>query len=201
MTSLESSNGYEELAGEFMARRSPSIGSATVREWARTFTPGTAILDLGCGHGVPISRALIEEGFAIYGVDASPTLIAAFRERFPGSEAVCEPVEESAFFGRSFDGVVAWGLMFLLTPETQSMLIRKVSRALNAGGTFLFTSPKQVCEWRDSLTGRASISLGAAAYRRILAAEGLALIGEQSDEGDNHYYGASKLPCLPPLPL
>ncbi len=192
--SLESSNGYEELAGEFMSRRSPSIGSATVREWARTLTPGTSILDLGCGHGVPISLALIEEGFAVYGVDASPTLIAAFRERFPGSEAVCEPVEESGFFGRSFDGVVSWGLLFLLTPETQSMLIRKVSRALNPGGTFLFTSPEEVCEWTDRLTGRASISLGAEAYRRILAAEGLALIGEQSDEGDNHSYCASKLP-------
>jgi len=142
--SLESSNGYEELAGEFMSRRSPRIGSADVREWARTLTPGTAILDLGCGHGVPISLALIEEGFAVYGVDASPTLIAAFRERFPGSEAVCEPVETSGFFGRSFDGVVSWGLMFLLTPETQSTLIRKVSRALNPGGTLLFTSPKEV---------------------------------------------------------
>jgi 2-polyprenyl-3-methyl-5-hydroxy-6-metoxy-1,4-benzoquinol methylase len=192
--SLESSNGYEELAGEFMSRRSPSIGSATVREWAKTLIPGASILDVGCGPGVPISLALIEEGCAVYGVDASPTLIAAFRERFPRAAAVCESVEDSEFFGRSFDGVVSWGLMFLLTPEVQSLLIRKVSRALNPGGTFLFTSPKDVCEWRDSLTGRASISLGADAYQRILAAEGLVLIGEQSDEGDNHYYCASKLP-------
>ena len=139
----ESSNGYEALAAEFMARRSRSIGSASVREWARTLTPGGSILDLGCGHGVPISQALIDEGFAVYGVDASPTLIAAFRERFPGTEAVCESIEDSEFFGRTFDGVVAWGLMFLLPPATQSMLVRKASRALNARGTFLFTSPQE----------------------------------------------------------
>ena len=72
------------------------------------------------------------------------------------------------------------------------MLIGKVSRALRSGGKFLFTSPKQACTWPDAMTGRLSISLGSEEYRRILAAEQLELVGEQEDEGDNHYYFASK---------
>ena len=190
---VDSSNGYEDLALEFMSRRSSTIGASTVREWARTLTPGSSILELGCGHGVPISQALIQEGLAVYGVDASPTLLAAHRERFPAVHTACESVEDSAFFGRSFDGAVAWGLMFLLPPGTQSTLIRKVAGALNPRGAFLFTSPRQVCAWADSLTGRESTSLGADEYRRILADAGLSLVGEQLDEGDNHYYCASKL--------
>lgn len=172
-----------------MSRRATSaIGAATVREWARTLSPGAAILDLGCGHGVPISQVLIEDGFAVHGVDASATMVTAFRDRFPRALAECEAVEDSAFFGRTFEGVLAWGLMFLLSIDAQEVLIRKVARTLNRGGQFLFTAPQQPCTWPDALTGRQSISLGSEVYQRILTAEGLVCVGEQSDEGDNHYY-------------
>ena len=67
-------------------------------------------------------------------------------------------------------------------------LIRRVGIALNSGGRFLFTSPAQTCTWTDVLTGRESLSLGADAYKAIIASAGLNLVGEHSDEGDNHYY-------------
>lgn len=79
----DESNGYEAAARQFMASRNPQIGTHTVREWSRGIARGSTILDLGCGHGMPISQVLIDEGFDMYGVDASPTLTAAFRERFP----------------------------------------------------------------------------------------------------------------------
>jgi cyclopropane fatty-acyl-phospholipid synthase-like methyltransferase len=165
-----------------------------VLEWAKDLPPGGSVLDLGCGHEMPISQTLVDQGFAVYGVGASASMIAAFRARFPGVHAECVSIEESEFFGRTFDGVVAWGLIFLLTPEVQSLLIRKVSRALNRGGCFLFTAPLQECEWSDALTGRKSVCLGIEAYRRILTSEGLALVGERLDEGENHYYLASRQP-------
>lgn len=71
--------------------------------------------------------ALIEEGFTVYGVDASAKLIAEFRKRFPDAPAECAAVEDSKFFGRTFDAIVAWGLMFLLPAETQSMVIHKAA--------------------------------------------------------------------------
>ena len=190
--SLDKSNGYEQVAESFMRARNPRVGVATVREWSRTLPPAASILDLGCGYGVPISQALIDDGFAVYGVDASPKLIAAFRGRFPQAHAECAAAEESEFFGRTFDGVVAWGLMFLLPPDVQPIVIGKVAEALNPGGRFLFTSPFDPVTWSDVLTGRESVSLGREVYRQILGAAGLVLVGEASDEGDNHYYFASK---------
>ena len=115
-------------------------------------------------------------------------MIAAFRARFPHAPAEISPVEDSRFFDRRFDGVVAWGLVFLLAPETQARLIHKVAAALKPGGKFLFTAPYQKCEWSDILTGRKSVSLGAEAYRRIVEAAGLILDDETEDEGQNHYY-------------
>ena len=191
MTEHDRANGYELMARTFMLRRS-DIGQDVVRTWARTMPPGAIVLDLGCGHGVPISQALVEEELVVYGIDASPAMIAGFRHRFPNAATECAGVEASCFFDRAFDGVVAWGLMFLLAPEIQGMVVRKVSQALVPGGKFLFTSPEQACAWPDALTGLKSVSLGAEEYCRILAAEGLTVIAQERDAGDNHYYLAAK---------
>lgn len=137
----DGSNGYEAVARDFMAQRSASIGLETVRAWAREFPSHASILDLGCGHGRPICQMLVGEGFAVYGVDASASLIAALRAQLPSVQAECATIEEFGFFGRTFDGVIAWGLIFLLTPDVQSLLIRKVARVLTPGGRFLFYCP------------------------------------------------------------
>jgi SAM-dependent methyltransferase len=184
----DKSNGYEEYAEAFMAARNPCIGPAITREWSLTLPRACSILDLGCGHGVPISEALIGEGFRVYGVDASAKMVGAFRRRFPEAHAQCASVEESDFFGRTFDGVVASGLMFLLSTDVQALLIHKVAGVLNPNGRFLFTSPQESCVWQDALTGRDSISLGSHVYGQMLDAEGLRVVGERFDEGQNHYF-------------
>jgi SAM-dependent methyltransferase len=192
-TSLDKSNGYNSIAEDFMRARNQLIGPATVLEWSRTLPPGISILDLGCGYGEPISTVLMDQGFQLYGVDASPKMIAAFQARFPQAYAVCEPVEESGFFHRTFDAVLAWGLIFLLSPELQHTLFQKVTNALNAGGSFLFTSPKPAQRWYDSLTGFESVSLGADTYTELLRENGLTVIGNAIDQGENYYYFARKL--------
>ncbi|HLP24814.1 MAG TPA: class I SAM-dependent methyltransferase [Acidobacteriota bacterium] len=187
----DTSNGYESAAANFISARS-LIGAAEVRTWARGLPRGGAVLDLGCGHGEPVTRTLLDAGLSVYGVDASPGLLAELRRRFPSVTTECALVEESAFFDRTFDGVIAWGLMFLLKPEAQALVVRKAVRAVKPGGQFLFTAPSQACEWRDALTGRISISLGAETYRALLHAEGMDLVHEEHDDGANHYYCASR---------
>jgi len=106
--------------------------------------------------------------------------------------AECADVAKSGLFNRKFDAAVAWGLLFLLQPDVQLTIIRRVARVLNSGGQFLFTAPRDPVRWVDVLTGRESISLGSERYGQALRAEGLTLRGEQLDEGDNHYYLAEK---------
>jgi len=139
---------------------------------------------------VPIAEALINEGFVIYGIDASPTLAAAFRRRFCDADLACEAIEHSRFFDRTFDGVIAVGLMFLLPAAVQRATIHRVGQALNPGGRFLFTSPAQQCTWSDVLTGRQSLSLGCEEYQAVLSDAGFTRIDEHEDEGTNHYYDA-----------
>ena len=195
MTIPDKSNGYEEIAPIYIAGRGQNvsgIGASVVIDWSKLLPESAAVLDLGCGTGVPISKALIDRGFNVYGVDASASMIAAFRARFPTIPVECAAVEDSNFFGRTFDAVVAWGLFFLLDAEVQRRLIAKVAAVLPNGVGLLFTSPSQSCSWADAMTGRTSISLGLDAYRNALEAEGMSLVGTHRDDGDNHYYFARK---------
>jgi 2-polyprenyl-3-methyl-5-hydroxy-6-metoxy-1,4-benzoquinol methylase len=191
----DKSNGYEEVASAFIAGRglnSAGVGTSVVANWSQMLPDGATVLDLGCGPGIPISQALIERGFNVYGVDASPTMVTAFRAHFPTVPVACAAVEDSDFFGRTFDGVVAWGLFFLLEAKVQLRLIGKVAGVLRSGGRLLFTAPSQSCCWRDAMTGRTSISLGHEAYRKALEARGMSLVGTPRDEGENDYYFAQK---------
>ena len=189
---IDKSEGWEGVADDFIAARS-NTGAALIRSWAeRNVARPAAVLDVGCGSGVPVAQALIDQGLEVFGVDASPTLIAAFRRRFPGAYSVCEPAQDSAFFQRSFDAAVAIGLLFLLSPADQRHVIYRIAENLRPGGRLLFTAPRQRCEWNDLLTGRRSCSLGEDGYARVLDEAGLKLIGCLTDEGENNYYDTVK---------
>ncbi|MGU3314823.1 class I SAM-dependent methyltransferase [Sphingomonas sp. M6A6_1c] len=186
------SAGWDAVAERFMAIRS-TVGAELMRSWAKSNLPASAaILDIGCGSGVPIARALVEDGYSVWGIDTSPSLIAAYRRHFPDMPAACEPAQRSAFFDRTFVGAVSIGLVFLLAPSDQQQLLGNVSSVLEPGGRFLFSAPREMCEWKDTLTGRTSTSLGSDAYAGHLAAAGLDLMRCHSDEGGNNYYEAVK---------
>lgn len=181
-----------------MAARS-RIGAQLVRNWARANLPaGAQILDVGCGSGVPIAEGLMADGFGVWGVDASPRLVAAFRARFPQAPVACEAAQDGALFDRSFDGVIAVGLLFLLAAEDQRRVIARLAAALAPGGRLLFSAPLEACEWDDSLTGRRSLSLGRVAYAELLEEVGLCLAGTCCDEGGNTYFEAVKAGALAP---
>lgn len=194
-TQMDKSNGYEGVAAEFLKGRGIAvngIGKSTVAAWARTLRPGAVVLDIGCGTGIPVSRVLVDAGMTVFGIDASPTLANAFHENFPGLAVACEAVEDSAFFGRQFDGVISVGLLFLLSVEAQELMIDKVSKALTPGGKFVFTATYGAHAWNDIMTGRPSVSLGAERYRALIAGSGLSLMDEFKDEGENYYFNAVK---------
>jgi SAM-dependent methyltransferase len=190
---IDESNGYEDIADIYIkgrGREVNGIGSPTARAWSRTLNSGSVVLDIGCGTGIPITKILLDEGLTAYALDASPTMIEAFRQNFPNVPVACEAVERSPFFNRSFDGIIAVGLIFLLSEETQRMLIPKMAAALNPGGRLLFTAPLYKVEWKDIMTGQLSRSLGAVQYRELISTSGLSIVDESEDEGGNHYFNA-----------
>ncbi|GGM74317.1 putative methyltransferase [Dyadobacter beijingensis] len=193
---MDKSNGYEAHAATFIRCRSKGIdgvGATSVRQWATALPPNAVVLDAGCGMGLPVTRALLDAGATVYGVDASPSMVRAFRQNFPDIPVACEPAEDSSFFNRQFDAIIAWGLLFLLPEKKQDVLIRKMADALVTGGKLLFTAPSREMKWEDAITEIESVSLGAEKYKQLLTESGLSLVEEFEDEGENHYYHAVRL--------
>ncbi len=193
---MDRSNGYEGIAPEFLARRgrgrSTGVGVNEVRKWARALPPGAAVIDLGCGPGFPVTEVLVVEGLNVFGVDAAPSFVEAFRRNLPNTPVVCEAVQDSKFFDRTFDGVLAWGLIFLLSAEDQQRLIQRFADILAPDGRLLFTSTAEPQVWNDAMTGLESRSLGAPEYRRLLSEAGFSSTDEYEDVGQNHYFDAKK---------
>jgi hypothetical protein len=68
----------------------------------------------------PVFRLLkfwVADGFNVFGVDAVPSFVLAFRRNLPNTPVACEAVQDSRFFDRTFDAALAWGLMFLLSRD------------------------------------------------------------------------------------
>ena len=188
----DASNGYDDIAAVFMSVRDRSIGADVVRAWSARLERGARVLDVGCGYGVPITQTLVNEGFRVHGVDASPSMVRAFSQRFPEVPVECADAADCRMLDDTYHGIVAWGLIFLLAPELQAHVLTRMAAALDPGGHLLFTAPRDVLSWKDALTERPSWSLGREAYESLLAEHSLVLDETTEDAGENFYYIAHR---------
>ncbi|MFZ6800500.1 class I SAM-dependent methyltransferase [Undibacterium sp. Di24W] len=192
--SIDSASAYDHHAKAFLrARDQSNIGADVVAQWCHTLGKDAQVLELACGGGYPITRVLHEAGMRLWAIESSPSLVAEFQRRFPDVPVQCAKVQDSDFFGRNFDAVVAVGLMFLLSETDQAALIHRVAQVLSPGGRFLFTAPLQSCQWVDLITGIPSHALGRTAYEKNFHSAGLSLIATYTDSGANHYYEAQRI--------
>jgi SAM-dependent methyltransferase len=191
---------YEARAQEFLRARDASmIGSQVVAQWASTLAKGASVIELGCGGGYPITRALHAAGLRLWAIDSSPTLVAEFERRFPSVPVKCAKAQDSDFFGRTYDAAIAAGLMFLLPEQEQLALIGRVANILAPGGRFLFTAPIEAGSWTDINTGIPCLSLGRARYEACLQRAGFRVAATLIDQGENNYYDAERTPVEHPL--
>ena len=92
---------------------------------------GERILDLGCGNGV-LSGKLAAAGASVVGVDASPELVAAARDR--GLDARVADAR-SLPFEEEFDAVFSNAVLHWIRPP--EAVLSGVWRALKPGGRFV----------------------------------------------------------------
>ena len=132
---------YERHAHHYVADRR-SVGwneSAWLDRFSALLSQGASILDIGCGSGEPIARYLIDQGFAVDGVDTSQTLIAICRERFPQRSWHVADMRALALED-TFDGLLAWDSFFDLAHDDQRRMFPIFKRHASPGAALMFTS-------------------------------------------------------------
>ncbi len=169
---------YERHAQSWDEDRGRSLFERPWLDRFRAFVQqGGSLLDVGCGSGEPIAHYFVERGHPVTGVDASPSLIALCRTRFPHQTwTVCDM--RAMDLGAEFDGIVAWDSFFHLDPAAQRSMFARFRQHAKPGAPLLFTSGPDSGEAIGSFNGEAlyHASLSAAEYEALLAANGFEVL-------------------------
>ncbi len=187
---------YDLIAEWYASERDDQTGVPEATALASSIPRGSLVLDVGCGNGIPITRALLNGGHRVIGLDSSSAMLAHFKQNCPEAFAVRGIVESCPFADGVFDAAVAWGVIFHLNPGDAIRAIASVSRTLKSGAPFLFTSGD--VDAFDAKEGKMNgvtfryFSYSADSYRRILGDHGFTSVGVHADSGDNTYYLAKK---------
>jgi ubiquinone/menaquinone biosynthesis C-methylase UbiE len=133
--------GYDRVAERYLATKDPRdpLVLSALGETALDLPPGAAVLDLGCGAGVPATLWLAERGFSVTGVDLSGKQLDLARRLVPGATFLKADMTELDFGPETFDAVVALHSIIHVPREEHPALLRKIQRWLRPGGPFLAT--------------------------------------------------------------
>lgn len=132
-------DGYDRVS---RAYRADDAEDGKYGEWVelleRRVRPGSRILDLGCGCGLPVARRLAAH-YEVTGIDISPVQVARARELVPAATFICADMTSLQFQDESFAAVVCLYALIHLPLEEQPVLLRGIQRWLQPGGVLLAT--------------------------------------------------------------
>lgn len=150
-----------------------------------------AVLDVGCGCGVPVARSLAAAGHAVTGVDVSGVQIERARRLVPSGTFVRADAAGLDFPGGSFDAVVCLYALIHMPLDGQPVLLRRMAGWLRPGGRLLATTGQESWTGTDEgwLGGPAAMwwsQADAGTYRSWLEEAGLEVTEQRFvAEGDS----------------
>jgi SAM-dependent methyltransferase len=143
---------------------------------------GSHVLDLGCGAGIPIARALSEK-HSVTGVDTSQRMLDLARAAVPAGRFIHGDIMEVQLESSSFDAVVLVFVLFHLPREEHEEVFRRVWSWLRPGGYFLATLTEQAeaAYTEDDFFGTQMYwsNLGWTDYARLLEKTGFEIVGDR----------------------
>ena len=74
-------SGYDEIADRYLAARTTGGDLALLPEVVARLSVGDAVLDAGCGAGVPVMTQLVDTGLEVVGIDLSSSFTRRWRSR------------------------------------------------------------------------------------------------------------------------
>jgi ubiquinone/menaquinone biosynthesis C-methylase UbiE len=129
--------GYDRCAADYAGQRQDTVPpklSLLIERLPR----GAAVLDIGCGAGVPVCRELAKIA-NVTGVDLSPMMISLARVNVPSARFILADIMCAEFPAASLDAVTSFYAIFHLPKTEHEELFRRVYRWLKPGGQFLTT--------------------------------------------------------------
>jgi 2-polyprenyl-3-methyl-5-hydroxy-6-metoxy-1,4-benzoquinol methylase len=126
-----------------VARHYIAAGSAPARHFAAAFTPGSRILDIGCGSGRDL-QALLDAGYDADGIDATQEMLGQAKTTYPNlsTRLTCDTLPNLAsVLDASYDGILCWAVLMHLPEEFLFDTVFNLRRILKPGGRLLISTP------------------------------------------------------------
>jgi len=132
--------GYDALSYHY---RADDAGDGQYAPWLadlhRRLPAAAAVLDLGCGCGVPVARFLTDAGHHVTGVDISDVQIERARHLVPTGTFLRADATRLDLPPASFDAVVCLYALIHMPLADQPRVIREIAGWLRPGGELLAT--------------------------------------------------------------
>jgi SAM-dependent methyltransferase len=133
--------GYDAVSYRYRGDADePARYAAWLAQLRERVPAGGAVLDLGCGCGVPLARDLTAGGYAVTGIDLSAVQVRRARELVPGATFLHADATRVRFPAASFDAVVSLYALIHMPLDEQPPLLDRIGRWLRPGGWLLATT-------------------------------------------------------------
>jgi 2-polyprenyl-3-methyl-5-hydroxy-6-metoxy-1,4-benzoquinol methylase len=177
--------GYDALSYLYRGDTEEPEHYATWLTQLRERVPaGGAILDLGCGCGVPLARDLAASGYEVTGVDLSDVQVERARQLVPAASFLRADATQLELLASSFDAVVSLYALIHMPLDEQPSLLGRIGRWLRPGGWFLATTGQRAWTGTEDgwLGGEAPMwwsHADAATYRAWIEQAGLSVVAQE----------------------
>lgn len=136
-------HGYDAIAETYLEKR-VELASAEERGFLErvlaAITPGSVVVELGCGAGVPFTAALAAVS-RVVGVDLSSAQLRLARARVPSARLVRADMATFAVRPASVDVVAAFASIGHVPRGLHGSLYRSIASWLRPGGAFASQHP------------------------------------------------------------
>jgi SAM-dependent methyltransferase len=133
-------DGYDRIAEQYTAQ-ALTAGPHPRHDWLAALlarlSPDRAVLDIGCGAGIPTGAAVVDAGHRLTGIDLSPRQIDLARANVPTGVFFVADATEVAFEPSSFDAVTALFCFTHMPREQHAPLLARIHSWLAPDGLFL----------------------------------------------------------------
>jgi cyclopropane fatty-acyl-phospholipid synthase-like methyltransferase len=133
--------GYDEVADRYEALEAPDAPWPRLRRLKEVLAlvpDGGAVLDVGCGNGLP-ALAAISRHHRATGIDVSPEQVARARRNVPAATVHEGDLATASLESSSFDAVVCFYALEHVPRSEHAAVLGRFRDWLREGGFLLFT--------------------------------------------------------------
>jgi SAM-dependent methyltransferase len=132
-------DGYDTIGERYLAWSALRPSPARLRYLnlaLELVPPGSDVLELGCGAGIPMTKALAD-GRTVTAIDISAGQLEMARRNLPNAAFIQADMTTLAIEPGSFDAILAFYSLTHVPRDEQAKLIERIGGWLRPGGLFL----------------------------------------------------------------